>query len=61
MGLSQGIFQVSKNAAGQTIFSRGAIQEGLIDARTGRPTSDTGMRFTSQEFSSRVRSQGAQQ
>ena len=61
IGLSQGIFTVTKDAAGQTIFSRGSIQEGLIDARTGRPASDAGMRFTSQEFSSRVRGQGAVQ
>jgi len=54
IGLSQGIFQVTKNTAGQTIFSRGAIREGLIDARTGRPASDDGMRFSAEEFSSRV-------
>lgn len=58
IGLSQGIFQVSKDAAGQTIFSRDAIRDGLIDSRTGRPATDGGMRFTANEFSSRV-SRGA--
>jgi hypothetical protein len=61
IGLSQGIFQVSKDAAGQTVFSRGAIQEGLMDARTGRPTTDGGMRFTAKEFSTRVGQTGATQ
>lgn len=54
IGLSQGVFQVSKDAAGQTVFSRGPITEGLLDSRTGRPATDTGMRFTAQEFSSRL-------
>lgn len=54
IGLSQGVFQVSKNASGQTVFSRGAISEGLVDGRTGRPASDVGMRFTADEFSTRV-------
>jgi hypothetical protein len=54
IGLSQGIFQVSKDAAGQTIFSREAILEGLIDSRTGRSANDGGMRFTASEFASRV-------
>lgn len=56
IGLSQGVFQVSKDSGGQTVFSRGPISEGLIDSRTGRPASDSGMRFTAQEFSTRVRS-----
>ncbi|MBI2685496.1 MAG: hypothetical protein HYX27_04205 [Acidobacteria bacterium] len=54
IGLSQGVFEVTKNTAGETIFSRGAIQEGLVDARTGRPANDTGMRFTAGEFAARV-------
>lgn len=54
IGLSQGIFQVSKNASGQTVYSRGAITEGLVDGRTGRVTSDSGMRFTAGEFSTRI-------
>lgn len=54
IGLSQGIFQVSKNASGQTVYSRGAITEGLVDGRTGRPAGDSGMRLTADEFSTRV-------
>jgi len=55
IGLSQGVFQVSKDASGQTVFSREAIHEGLIDGRTGRTATDGGMRLTATEFSSRVR------
>jgi len=54
IGLTQGVFKVSKDAAGQTIFSRESIREGLIDGRTGRPTADDGMRFTATEFTARV-------
>jgi hypothetical protein len=54
IGLTQGVFQVSKDAAGQTIFSREAIREGMVSSRTGRAASDDGMRFTQSEFSSRV-------
>lgn len=54
IGLTQGVFQVSKDSAGQTIFSRDAITEGLTDSRTGRVTTDTGLRFTAAEFASRV-------
>ena len=54
IGLTQGVFQVSKDAAGQTIFSRESIREGLIDSRTGRPAADGGMRFTATEFTTRV-------
>jgi len=60
IGLTQGVFQVSKDSAGQTIFSRDAITEGLIDSQTGRVTSDTGLRFTATEFATRV-SRGAAQ
>ena len=58
IGLTQGVFSVSKNAAGQTIFSRESIRDGLVDGRTGRPATDGGMRFTATEFSTRV-SRGA--
>jgi hypothetical protein len=61
IGLSQGIFQVSKDASGQLVFTRGAIQEGLVDARTGRPTTDGAMRFTAREFSARVGQAGVPQ
>lgn len=60
IGLTQGILQVSKDANGQTVFSRDAIREGLVDSRTGRPAIDGGLRFTATEFSSRV-SRGAAQ
>ncbi|MBL8238025.1 MAG: hypothetical protein JNM66_11430 [Bryobacterales bacterium] len=55
IGLSQGIFQVTKDANGSTVFSRDAIREGLVNSRTGRPVADEGMRFTADEFSVRVR------
>ncbi len=58
IGLSQGVFQVTKDASGNTVFSREAIREGLVSSRTGRPASDEGMRFTATEFATRVR-QGA--
>jgi len=54
IGLSQGIFQVTKDAKGQTVFSRDPIEEGMIDGRTGRPAADAGMRFTATEFTTRV-------
>ena len=55
IGLSQGVFQVSKDSAGQTIFSRDSIRDGLVDGKTGRSAADGGMRLTAAEFSSRVR------
>lgn len=55
IGLSQGVFQVSKDGAGQTIFSRESIRDGLVNGQTGRPAADGGMRLTATEFSSRVR------
>lgn len=58
IGLSQGIFQVTKDAKGNTVFSREAIREGLVNSRTGRAAADEGMRFSATEFSVRVR-QGA--
>ena len=58
IGLTQGVFQVSKDASGQTIFSRESIRDGLNDGRTGRPAADGGMRFTATEFTTRV-SEGA--
>lgn len=58
IGLSQGVLQVSTDASGKTVFSRGAIREGMVDGRTGRAVTDEGMRFTASEFSTRVR-QGA--
>ncbi len=58
IGMTQGMFQVTKDATGATIFSRDAIREGLIDARTGRAANDGGIRMTSTEFATRVR-QGA--
>ena len=54
IGLTQGVFQVSIDALGQTIFSRESIRDGLIDGRTGRPAADGGMRFTATEFTTRV-------
>ena len=54
IGLTRGVFQVSKDAEGQTIFSRESIRDGLIDSRTGRPATDGGMRFTAAEFTARV-------
>lgn len=56
IGLSQGILQVSKDAAGQTVFSREAILEGMVEGRTGRAATDNGMRFTANEFAMRVKS-----
>lgn len=55
IGLGQGIFNVSKDVAGQTILSRGAIREGMIDAKTGRPVEDAGIRMTLTELHSRIR------
>jgi len=54
IGLTQGIFQVSKDASGKMIISREAIRDGMVDGRTGRPVSDGGMRFTAAEFATRV-------
>ncbi|MBM3788050.1 MAG: hypothetical protein FJW30_27200 [Acidobacteria bacterium] len=55
IGLSQGILQVSKDAAGQTILSREAIRENLVDPRTGRATEDGGIRMTMGDFQGRMR------
>ena len=55
IGLGQGIFNVSKNATGQTVLSRDAIREGMVDARTGRPVEDAGIRMTMGELQGRIR------
>lgn len=60
LGLTQGIFRVTKDSDGKQIYSRDAISEGMVNARTGRPESDSGMRFTAEEFAQRVR-QGVRQ
>jgi len=60
IGLTQGVFQVAKDAAGETVYSREPIRDGLVDAKTGRPATDGGMRFTAPEFATRV-SRGAVQ
>jgi hypothetical protein len=54
IGLSQGVFHISKDTSGETIFSREAIREGLVSSRTGRQAEDGGMRFTAREFATRV-------
>lgn len=55
IGLGQGIFNVSKDVAGQTILSRGAIREGMVDAKTGRPVEDAWVRMTMTELQGRIR------
>lgn len=55
IGLGQGIFNVSKDVAGQTVLSREAIREGMVDAKTGRPVEDAGIRMTIGELQGRIR------
>jgi hypothetical protein len=54
IGLSQGILQMSKDASGQIIVSREAIREGMVDGKTGRAASDSGIQMTMTEFRARV-------
>lgn len=58
IGLSQGILQVTKDSAGQTILIRQPILEGIVNSATGRPVTDTGMRMTMTDLANRVRLAG---
>ncbi len=55
IGLSQGVFQLERDAAGSVTLNRGPLAASLVTA-AGRPTSDDGMRMGLTEFKSRVSS-----
>ncbi len=55
IGLSQGVFQLERDAAGAVTLNRGPLAASLVTA-TGRPTSDDGMRMGLSEFHARVSS-----
>ena len=55
MGLSQGLFDVSTDAAsGEVTISRGAISAVMLDGATGRPVMDQPVRMRLRDFSARV-------
>ena len=55
IGLSQGVFQLERDPAGDVILNRGPLAASLVTS-AGRPTSDDGMRMGLTEFKSRVSS-----
>ncbi len=53
IGLSQGLFNVSSNSAGQLIVSRGATTETMLNA-SGQVITDINIRMTLAQMSSRI-------
>lgn len=53
IGLSQGLFYVTKNSSGQLIVSRGATTEPMVNAAS-QATSDSGMQMSLAKMSSRI-------
>jgi hypothetical protein len=53
IGLSQGLFNVSANSAGQLMVSRGAASEPMLNA-SGQATTDSGIQMTLAQMSSRI-------
>jgi hypothetical protein len=45
MGLSQGLFNVTKDAAGAVMVERPGVTESMVDPKTGRPVADETMRM----------------
>lgn len=53
IGLSQGVFQLERDAAGVVILSRGPTSSTMVTA-SGRPVTDEGVRMPLSEFNARV-------
>jgi hypothetical protein len=54
IGLSQGLFNLTADAQGNLILTRGPIQAELVDA-SGKPVNSTSVRLTWQDLGERVR------
>ncbi len=54
MGLSQGLFTVSKDAAGTVMLERPGVKEMIIDPKTNRPVSDETVRMKAADLASFV-------
>jgi hypothetical protein len=55
IGLSQGVFDLRQDGAGNPILNRPASTEVMLDAKTGREVNDEPMRMRLSELSSRIR------
>jgi hypothetical protein len=55
IGLSQGLFYVSSNSAGQLLVSRSATAETMLNA-SGQVVTDSNMKMTLAQMSSRIQS-----
>ena len=53
IGLSQGVFQLERDAAGTLLLSRGPLSSSMVYA-TGRPVNDDGLRMPMAEFNARL-------
>jgi hypothetical protein len=54
LGLSQGLFDVAKNAAGETVATRAASTERIIDRSSGRTVADEPLTFRLSDLRQRV-------
>jgi hypothetical protein len=59
IGLSQGLFTVSRGAAGDLVASRPASAEPMLDARSGRLISDQPVRLALRELRARIAASSA--
>ena len=50
MGLSQGLFTVSKDSTGTLMLERPGVKEVIVDPKTNRPVSDDTMRMRATEL-----------
>lgn len=55
IGLSQGVFNMAKDASGQWVLSRDPVDATLVDRRTGLEVSDQPVRMSLRELERRVR------
>ena len=55
IGLSQGLFNITTDSAGQLIVSRGATSETMLNAN-GQSVSDCGMQMTLAQMRSKIHS-----
>lgn len=59
IGLSQGVFTLSRSSSGELAASRQAIGETMLDGRTGKPVDDQSMRIRLAELRALVASRVA--
>ena len=55
IGLSQGVFDLKQDGAGNPILNRPASTEVMLDPKTGREVNDEPMRMRLSDFGSRIR------